>query len=72
MQETDFLGHWLTPTGTKPWHKKVDAILNLQPPSNNKQLDVFLVMVNYYCDMWPHHTHVLAPLTMMMGKGAFC
>ena len=71
IQETNFLGHWLTPEGVKPWRKKIEAILRLQPPINVKQLHSFLRMVNYYCDMWPHRTHVLAPLTELTGKRTF-
>ena len=71
VKETDFLGHWLTPTGIKPWKKNNDAILCLKQPSNIKELHAFLGMVNYYCDMWPCLTHALAPLTAMTRKAPF-
>ena len=38
VQETDFLGHWLTPEGIKPYYKKVNAIVQLEKPKNLKQL----------------------------------
>ena len=66
-----FLWHWLTPSGVKPWRKKVDAILQLRPPTNVKQLHSFVGMVNYEHDMWPRRTHVLAPLTALTGKRSF-
>eukprot|EP00978_Attheya_sp_CCMP212_P008116 scaffold18868_cov51-Attheya_sp.AAC.2 len=68
VQETDWLGHWLTPTGLKPWRKKIDAILRMQIPKRPKQIRSFVGSVNVYCNMWHRRAHVLAPLTSLQGK----
>ncbi|KAL7562592.1 hypothetical protein ACA910_015462 [Epithemia clementina (nom. ined.)] len=68
VQETDFLGHWLTPTGICPWKKKVSAILALAPPKTVKQLRSFIGMINFYRHMYPQRSHIMAPLTALTGK----
>jgi hypothetical protein len=32
-------------------------------PHNVTELRMFIGYVNYYCDMWPSHAHILQPLT---------
>ena len=65
VKETDFLGHWMTPQGLKPWKKKIEPILALKEPETVKQLRSFIGMVNYYRAMWKHCAHIMAPLTAL-------
>ncbi len=47
---------------------KVFAILALNPPTNIKELRQFLGMVQYYRDIWGKRSHLLAPLTDLVGE----
>ena len=66
--EIEYLGYILTRGGIKPQHKKVQAILALNPPNNVKELRHFLGMVQYYRDMWAKRSEMLAPLSDLVGE----
>ena len=71
VRETDWLGHWMTPVGLKPWKKKIQAILDMDPPVTITQVRSFVGSVNFYRDLFPHRSHLLAPLTELPTKGNF-
>ena len=57
------LGYILNREGIKPQPKRVQAILALNPPHNEKELRHFLGMVQFYHDMWAKRSEMLAQLS---------
>ena len=66
--EVEYLGYILTREGIKPQPAKIQAILALSPPESVKDLRKFLGMVQYYRDLWEKRSHLLAPLTDLVGE----
>ena len=63
--ELAYLGYNISWEGIYPSQNKIAAILQIQPPKTCKQLRWFIGMVNYYRDMWPQRSHLLAPLSSL-------
>ncbi|KAL7477367.1 LOW QUALITY PROTEIN: hypothetical protein ACHAW6_003176, partial [Cyclotella cf. meneghiniana] len=64
----EYLGYILTREGIKPQHEKVWVVLALNPPKSVKELCTFLGLAQYYQDLWEKLSHLLAPLTDLVGK----
>ena len=61
----EYFGFWVTCNGVKPKNRKIEAITNMNPPTPLKLVRKFIGVVNYYCDMWPRWSHMLAYLTKL-------
>ena len=59
----EYMGFWVTRTGIRPINKKVEAIVNMTPPKNQKQVHSFIGLIKYYRDMWAKLSRLLQPLT---------
>ena len=68
QSEVDYLGYVISKEGIRPQVKKVEAIMDISPPTNKRQARRFIGMVNYYRDVWQGRSHHLAPLTQLVGK----
>ena len=67
-EELEYLGYHISRQGIQPIAKKVEAILAIDRPKTKKQLRGFIGMVNFYRDMWPKRSELLAPLSSMTSS----
>lgn len=71
QKEVEFLGYLVGSEGIKPDPTKVNAIENLLPPSNLKELKGFLGMTSYYRRFIKDYARVAKPLTnLTRGENA--
>jgi transposase InsO family protein len=71
VKEVEYLGFILTPNGVKPQPKKVEAIRRLARPRTIRELRKFIGFVNFYRYMWRRRSHILEPLTRIVGQPRF-
>lgn len=61
-QEISFFGHVISRDGVKPDPKKIEAIVQMKPPKDEKQLTSFLGLANYLNKFSPHLAMLTKPL----------
>ena len=64
----EYLGHIVSGGSIKPFHAKVEAVLNFPTPTNKKMLMRFLGMVGFYRKFCQNFSIVVVPLTNLLQK----
>ena len=67
--EVEYLGYMINREDIRQQQKKIQGMLDLQAPRNQKELRGFIGMINFYKNMWAKCASILALLTSMTGKG---
>lgn len=68
VQETDFLGHRITLEGIQTDKDKVQAILEWPIPTNVKELQSFIGLINYYRRYIEGYAKIMKPLFDLLRK----
>ena len=63
LKEIPYLGYLIRREGIKSDPNKVKEVMGIGRPSTTTEARALVVMVQYYRDMWPRRSGVLAPLT---------
>ena len=71
--EVEYLGFKISGKGMQITDQKIEKVLNIEPPENNKQLFGFLCSMNYYRHLIPNFGSITAGLYRMSeSKGRKC
>ncbi|KAF7137056.1 hypothetical protein CNMCM5793_006907 [Aspergillus hiratsukae] len=70
VQETEFLGHWISTSGIHVEQNKVRAIRDWPQPKNVKGLQQFIGLINYYRRFITGYAKVMQPLFALLKKEA--
>ena len=68
VQETEFLGHWITTKGIEMEKSKVKAILDWPTPKSIKEVQQFAGLVNYYQQFIKDYSKTMTSLFKIMKK----
>jgi hypothetical protein len=68
--KVNYLGFEISREGIQPQKDKIQGILNMSEPKNQKDVRRFVSLVNFYRDLYPKSAEILAPLTSLCGKNA--
>ena len=66
--EVLFLGHTVSAAGLHPNPRSVECVSEWHKPTNQKEVQQFLGLCNYYRRFVPHFSEIAAPLTALTSK----
>lgn len=69
-KKVTYLGHIISRDGVKPDPKKIAAIQELPPLTNQKKIKGFLGLAGYYRKFIPNFSRTSKPLTYLLKKDA--
>ena len=68
LSQVDFMGHIVSKDGLKVDPKKVETILEMNPPINREEVERFKGMVNYLSKFVPKLSDIMQPIVALTRK----
>lgn len=68
IQETEFLGHWITTNRIQMEKMKIQVILDWPELTNTKEVQQFVRLINYYCKFLKGYSTIMGPLFKLLKK----